>query len=139
MIAIPAGAATVTITPASSNTASFITATTDVQTICLDPARLTVTGNVVRAVHGPKAPCTIIATPPMIPSQVSIGVLPAGNYTYELVFDDGVNAPTLLATTTFAVAAGPALASVPLTDSYGLAFLSALFVLAGAIAVGRVA
>jgi hypothetical protein len=36
-------------------------------------------------------------------------------------------------------AAAPALPSVPLIDSYGLAFLAALFVLAGAIAVGRFA
>lgn len=38
-----------------------------------------------------------------------------------------------------AVAAGPPLAFAPIFDSYGLAFLAVLCVLAGAIAVGRAA
>lgn len=139
VVALPAAAATVTITPASPDTTSILVATTDAQTICMKPAHVTVIGNVIRAVHAPTDDCNIIATPLLFPSKVTIGALPAGDYTYELSVDDGLGPPTLLATATFTVAAGPPLPSVPLIDSYGLAFLSALFVLVGAIAVGRFA
>lgn len=136
VVALPVAAATVTITPPAPNAASSITATAEIQAICLKPAQVTVTGNVVRAVQESRDPCTIPATPWFVPSVVAIGSLPPGHYTYEL-YAFGLEAP--VATTTFTVAAGGTAAQVPVVDSYGLAFLAAIFVLAGAIAVGRAA
>jgi hypothetical protein len=137
---LPAAAAqTVTITPAAPDPSSFVTVKTAYQTHCLQPARVTAANGIIRAVHLTDRQC-VSAEAPVRPSIVPVGVLPAGTYTYELYAPD---ATTLVAKKTFTVAsaapASVAAASVPLTDSYGLAFLSALFVLAGAIAVGRVA
>jgi hypothetical protein len=135
VLAPPAAAQTVTLAPAAPDTSSSITATTDDQTGCLLPPQVTAANHVIRAVQRADPRC-VFSFGPAIPNVVRLGSLPAGDYTYELYAPDG---GTLVATTTFTVAAGPPPASVPFNDSYGLAFLSVLFVLAGAMAVGRVA
>jgi hypothetical protein len=135
VLAPPGLAQTVTIAPASPDTSSFITVTTEDQTGCLLPPQVTAANHVLRAVQRSDPHC-VFSLGPAVPSVVRLGRLPAGDYTYELYAPNG---GTLVATTTFTVAAVPPPASVPFNDSYGLAFLSVLFVLAGAMAVGRVA
>jgi len=139
-IAPPAAAQHVVIAPAAPNASSFIVATTNIQAVCLEAAQVTITGRVIRAVHPQADSCgVIIGTPVLVASRVVIGYLTPGDYRYELYESYSDHEPVLRATTTFTVAADPPPADVLLTDSYGLAFLSALFVLVGAIAVGRIA